>query len=311
MKKRSGLIRVRKFQHQLGSSLILVLLVVAGIITVVFGTQRVTLVQFSQSGREEDNLSAYYAAKAGIEDGLLRYRFNRDAQTQADRVYRYNATTGRVIGEVATTAAITNTPGYQPGHQYYDLSLQFKATAQHIDALGNPAFTPSAQIDKDDALELSGFATDPRAYFLRMAFKFVNDDGSSCTNNSAFVQIQRLTESGAITQYRADRIAGNIYDSAGQTANIQVNGGDLTTSIRFRPFHCGVQYAFATSRSNDGNGVGDNEGPTFDKLVADVTATGYYGSAKRTLLATVDRNTGRLISIYDFNALAGRNVQPR
>ena len=85
---------------KIGSSLVLVVVVMAVIITAVFSASRLALVQFNQANRDEDNIFAYYAAKAGIEDGLIRFRYNRDAETPTTtstppktKVQRYNLTT--------------------------------------------------------------------------------------------------------------------------------------------------------------------------------------------------------------------------
>src|SRR3990167_1356421 len=89
------------------SSLVLVVVVMAGIIIVVFGASRLTLVQYNQANRDEDNVFALYAAKAGIEDGLLRYRYNRNTETADTKVARYNLTTGFSAGEVAENSKPT------------------------------------------------------------------------------------------------------------------------------------------------------------------------------------------------------------
>lgn len=299
---------MRLYNHHHGSSLILVLLVIAGILTVVFGAQRVTLVQFSQSNREEDNVSAYYAARAGIEDGLIRYRFSRDAETVKDKVYRYNLTAGASMTEnVDEGSSIAN---YQPLNQYYDLSLNFK-TSQINMSNGQPVFGGDHQVADGDFLELTGFEPSEDDYYLHYAFRFVNADGTTCNSanlSKALVQIEQRTENNRIANHQAIAI-GEVYNSAIQQPNILISGANHTTSVRIRPYFCAVQYAFNTTESNN---TSANTDPviSFDSLTATIKSVGYFGSAKRTLLATVNRSTGRLIDIYDFNALAGQNVQP-
>lgn len=289
-----------------GSSLILVLLVIAGILTVVFGAQRVTLVQFSQSNREEDNVSAYYAARAGIEDGLIRYRFSRNAETTKDKVYRFNITAGEVVGQDIDPS----TPIGDPASQYYDLSMGFKTKQINMvsDSDPTPDFSKSLMLAKDNILELTGLAYGSTS-FLRSAFQFHDPiTGGVCTNAAAFVQIERRSEAEppTLAQFRAEKPAAvDTYDSSenGQP-NIQI---DTANSIRVRPYYCDVRYAFATALTT----AGKSGGPEFDSLTANITATGYFGAAKRKLLATVNRSTGRLIDIYDFNAFSGTgNVKP-
>jgi len=310
-------------KRQRASSLVLVVVVMAVVVSAVFGASRLTLVQFSQANRDEDNLLARYAAKAGIEDGLLRFRFNRDAETVGGKVFRFNLTrgiaTGDKSGEVAEDQPVSNSPQYNPIDQYYDMKMNFR-----VQALGDFAFKlrqdPKPIIKKDNTLELSGFEKQNAVYFLRVAFKFYDPNTTNkCTNGNAFVQIQRVVD-GAATPFsqitaRPTPTTG-IYDSRTTSDNnIEVNlispTPELATIFRFRPYYCDVAYAFATTTSPNGVGIKDNgtissdNGPFFGGLITSITSTGYYGSAKRTLVAEIDRSSGQLISIYDFNIYSG------
>ena len=128
---------MQKQGQQRGSALIMVMLVIAGITTIVFSTQRIALVQFSQSVREEDNLAAYYAAKAGVEDGLARYHFDKNTQTLVDKMFRFDLTAGTAPDpnesyEIPSNTSITDGVGgedFNPKHQYYDLVISYKTRA--------------------------------------------------------------------------------------------------------------------------------------------------------------------------------------
>src|SRR3989344_94296 len=285
------------------SSLVLVVVVVAGIIIVVFGASRLTLVQYNQSNRDEDNIFARTAARAGIEDGLLRFRYARDAETSANKVARYSLTTGVSAGEVDEGSKA----GFNPNEQYYDMKLNFR-----VQSLGDFDFNsnPLPIITKDNSIELTGFEDSPDPYFLRVAFKFYNPGTSNnCTDSNALVQIQRVAEGTAIPYEQVTaKPTNSLYDSLG--SNIQVNlisSTGLATTFRLRPYYCDVAYAFATTKLVNGRGV-DNDGgresdsgPLFGGLKTYITSTGYYGAAKRTLIAEIDRSSGQLLSIYDFN----------
>ena len=112
------------------SSLVLVVVVMAGIIIVVFGASRLTLVQYNQSNRDEDNIFALSAARSGIEDGLLRFRYNRNAETGEGKIVRFDLTRGQSpgdsAGEVLESQLITKTADYNPADQYYDMKLAFR-----------------------------------------------------------------------------------------------------------------------------------------------------------------------------------------
>lgn len=284
-----------------GSALVFVLIIIAGIVTVTIGTQRLSLVQFNQATREEDNTYAFYAAKAGIEDGLLRFRHERDTETSRDKVHRFDVTSGITAGEIDKDTAISQVTNYTPTDQYYDLAISFKASM-----IGNPdSMTASPVMKQDEEIELTGFPNNANPIYLRYAFKW--DDEVACRGKGAFVQIQQVTTPATGSSSLGQTVVrmpatGDTYQSRVSSSNLLLTPSTgLSSVIRMRAYHCPVQYGLRTATSN--NGVGG--GPEFDSLTTKIVATGYFGQAKRTLEATVDRKSGRLISIYDFNLYSG------
>lgn len=296
-------------QQKTGSSILMVLLIISGVLVVVFAAQRISLVQFSQSSREEDNILAYYAAKAGIEDGLARYRFNRDVQTLSGKAFRYGITSARypqtATFEVDNNEDLSSTAGlnYDPKEQYYDLEVKYKVPSIGIATNGTLDWASAKTAAKDTAVELTGFENraDNLPYYLRHAFQF------QCSDNRAFVQLEQITEGGQVLTQKQVRWGGNpIYDSMGVNENWDIKTtNDITTTLRFRPYFCDVKFALITSTTTSGSGVGTTRGPEIDSLTTVITATGYYGSSKRTLVAEVNRISGALIGIYDYNLYAG------
>jgi len=289
------------------SSLILVTLIMAGIVVIVFGTHRLTLVQFNQSTRDEDKLFAYHGAKAAVEDGLIRYRHNPDVETNAGKVQRVDLSAGRDLGEVDDNQAIPTVPGYEPTNQYYDLKINFK-----VERIGDFG-ADSPTLAKDDSIELTGFTipTAPdRAYYLNYRFEFLCPSGG-------LVQLQQIREEVSNVQTIYDQVTvrradgQNFFDSALNGENLFIrNLGDdqLVNSVRLRAYECDVKYSFQTV---DNINSTTPAGITFDGLTTYITATGYFAATKRTLIAEIDRQTGRLISIYDFNIYSGQgNITP-
>ncbi len=292
------------------SSLVLVVVVMAGIIIVVFGASRLTLVQYNQSNRDEDNIFALSAAKAGIEDGLLRFRYNRDAETGSTatgtKVARYNLTTGVSAGEVDENSKSS----FGLNEQYYDMKLNFRGGQ-----IGTFRDDTTYTVTKDDTLELTGFPVWTDKYYLRYRFDFVGT-GNECDN--ALVQIQQVQETSdsqqpiIYEQVTVKKLPATLtVDSKDLGANmfIRTNPGNspqlTTSSIRLRPYGCSVKYSLTTSKTENGDGQGGNKGPNFDNFKSTITSTGYYGAAKRTLIAEIDRTSGQLLSIYDFNIYSG------
>ena len=285
-----------------GSALVFVLIIIAGIVTVTIGTQRLSLVQFNQATREEDNTYAFYAAKAGIEDGLLRFRHERDVETSTNKVHRLNVTDGVTAGEISKDTLISQATDYSPTDQYYDLAINFKT-----ERIGEFNFSGTPPVmNQDQEIELTGFSNEVPSYFLRYAFRWQDEAG--CRAKDAFVQIQQINTPASTGDSLLGQtivrmpVSGNTYQSRATSSNLLITRTTgLSSVVRMRAYHCPVQFAANTTLSN--NGV--DGGPTFDSLTTKIVSTGYFGQAKRTLEATVDRKSGRLISIYDFNLYSG------
>lgn len=309
-----------------GSALIMVMLVIAGITTIIFATQRIALVQFSQSVREEDNLTAYYAAQAGIEDGLVRYRFERNTEIHEDsnnnRVkFRFdltNATFPRNPYEISSDIEITEgvNGNYDPKHQYYDLAMNYRTYRINISGTGSILDHTNSVIKKDEVLTLTGFPPSGSfTNYLRYVIWFI-DEPAGCPLDQAFItfQIIRTTETGGNIQRDSEQIVvKNIFHAttnrinSSNTSNLDVSSSGTSTvsSIRIRAFHCDIEYALASSKTATGNGSVADQGLEFDSLITEIISTGYFGSAKRTLIAQVDRQTGNLIGIFDYILYAG------
>ena len=297
---------------QRASALVMVILVLAGMLTAVFGTQRLVLVQYNQATSEEDNLLALYAAKAGIEDGLIRFRHQRNVETERDatetKVHRFNLTNGENLGEILENSGLN---GLTPNHQYYDLKINYRGLQ-----VGNFSnLDGSPPLAKDEVLELSGFPAGQ--YFLRLSLKFINCQG----NQSGIGQVETIKKDGGGNRiFDSDtlRPTNNLYDSAGGQLTVKGRQNqpisdqfETTTIFRLRALHCDLRYALATSKTSSGSGANPDAGPEFDTGTTTLTATGYYGRAKHTLVGRIDRTSGRLLGIFDFNVFAGGDILPK
>ena len=282
-----------------GSSLLLVLLITAGIVTIIFGTQRIALVQFSQTSREEDNIYALYAAKAGIEDGLIRYRYNKNVETNKN--FRFNLTNGTSLGEGKDSTAdpISSATGYSPTKEFYDLNIAYR-----VSQLGdlNDA-TKNVRIEKDQSVDITGFDTNSGVgYFMSYLIRF-DSISTGCT-----AEFQGYKESGISVPKNIDSTLADagtrIYNSSTAGNNNEVDLGQ--SLVRVTLIGCGADF-----QAQLVDGSGNPNGLLLDGQTTTITSTGYYGSSKRTLIASVDRRTGNLTRIYEFTAYSGQgNVSP-
>jgi|GEM_PF-1333904 len=303
-----------------GSALLIVMMVMAGLVTVVFGSQRVALVQYNQATAEEDSLYALYAAKAGIQDGLLRFRTERNVETSTNKVFRFNLTTGEsvrdsagIFTEVAqdTPVAKLNAPdykfSYRPNQQIYDLSISFRTQAQGAEDLTSVS---ASILTRGETLELSGFPPNlaSGAYYLR--YKLRQTD-AACQNGSVQIQSYRVLNDGTVFGYdqRLVDMASGEVDSRTNGSNLAIYDpvGSLSNTVRIRAYNCDVKYYLATALGSDSPGS-EPEAPQFDSQKTLIISTGYYGKSKKTLVAEISRTSGQLLGIYDYTIYAGRKI---
>lgn len=114
------MIKLRKINQE-GNALIVTLLVISVLASIAFTTSRLAISELRQTTQLEDSEMAYQSAEAGIESGLLLFRYNQDVElpnsnvTELDNVFfRYNLTDG---------VEISNTQEMDPNKQYYDLKI--------------------------------------------------------------------------------------------------------------------------------------------------------------------------------------------
>lgn len=256
-----------------GSSLLLVMLIIAGIITVVFSTQRLALVQFAQTGREEDNIQALYAAKSGIEDGLLRYRFNRDVELTNQA---YNLNTAEFKNNMTSLTKKAKDPSYE-------LQIQYKA-----DKIENIA------INSGESIDIAGIPNVTSALILHYEIDF-----NTCPSGSA-VQFQQLRQTSTelpatvytpliVTRVTDPKSSGDI-----DVKTAVAGSPSLTNIVRVRAVNCDVTL---TANLTGGQKI--------DGLQTKIISTGYYGSTKRTLVAEIDRRSGNIQDIYELTLYSG------
>ena len=143
---------VEGIKRSIGSALIIAFLLMAAISGVAFGIARLFYLDTSLGGIYEDSTVAYYAAESGIEEGLLRYRYNRNFEVAAetgsdylnyDKVNRNNLVSGKVNPNITKSGLITSATD-----QIYDLNMYYKARFYGNDINGN------GLLDKGDLINL-------------------------------------------------------------------------------------------------------------------------------------------------------------
>ncbi len=301
-----------------GFALLLTLIVIGVIGAVAFGVGYLTLHAYQATVRFQDSQSALEAAEAGIEDGLLRFRYDRNVQVPTAAmcaalpagsilpagatvdaeptditkfVLRVNLSTG-VLQCVDPTSSSVPTP--DPTQSVYDLKVYFKGSklGEFGSAdLANSKSTPT--VSKDEVLEIGGF-DNPSAINLLVQYNMIKEATSPPSTKRAIIEFfdrkgQPSTASLPIIVNKVDEFDFNGIQgsSIGLTSDI--------SAIRIRPIAGNAKIAAKVSGT----------AKPIDFGFTALESTGYSNSVKRRLVSTINRSNGKTTGIYNFVFFSG------
>lgn len=115
-----------------GSALIVAILIVAAIGAIAFSFGKILLLESTNASLYENGTVAYYAAESGIEEGFLRYRYDREAEVPfknwtlgEDKIYRSNLVTDFVYTGASNNGKSRTSLISGAGDEQYDLRMGF------------------------------------------------------------------------------------------------------------------------------------------------------------------------------------------
>ncbi len=293
------MIKMSKLKYQMskfkkGVAFLLTMLLVAIVSTIALAVGRLMVSELRMTTSLEESTAAYFAAEAGIEDGLLRLKSDRDIEvpTAPATLERKNITDpSRNVNPLASD-------------KYYELKI-FRTAAR----IGDPAnLDSSPQLFKDDVFEIS---SRQNATTLNLDYKVYNAQVDTSRRLNYGVEIIRIDIGGGITRWFCpDRTAvANGVEAQGSctpdisdeyTYHVWGIPFDATiVKVRIKPWGYGdnfhIRYAVTPLPA----------GSQIEQNFTTVQSTGYFGKTKRTLQAKVDRGTGQIISLFDFTVFQG------
>ena len=232
-----------------GSAILIAIMLVTAIGTIGFAFGRVLLQETATANLYENGVGAYYAAESGIEEGFLRYRYNRNEEVPfvnwklgetkvsrsnlTDRSYQMDQTTNDGIDRLTNSISDSS-------KQFYDLRMGFIGyknkwpffgydTDSDGQLMASDMVNPSAEFlyQKDQSLNIS-FPTN---------YNFFNSPGNDLTLFAKFGLIPKsksiveakviVKKSGGIPQQYKKMIT---YDLSGTMALLSP-GGDSASFI--------------------------------------------------------------------------------
>lgn len=319
-----------------GAALLITLVVVTVLGAITFSINRMVISEIKQITRLEDSEMAYQAAESGIEAGLLLYRYNKEVEVPSgipggmdEKQYyamRVNVTEGKL--EFDNLDINANLASFDKNKSYYDLRIWHKnyinedgnsveevtsnSCQKVTDANGvssypiycvpdNPAETNGTQsipaLAKDGSVEYNINKLDGKIYLkwgymnttptrpqkdqMRLEYTAYDVDGQIAENGKGK---ELFVYNDASMSQPGNVISLNTTNA--QDLRIKSWGGDLDN------------YKMILTSSN----------AKLDSRYTYIESTGYYASSKRKLKVKIDRQTGSIVSTYDFVLLSPGSI---
>ena len=308
---------VSHLNSQKGFALLLTLIVIGVIGAVAFGVGYLTLHSYSATVRFQDSQSALQAAEAGIEDGLVRFRYDRNTEVPtaamcaalpnptilpADQaeptdttkfVLRVNLTTKDDTQRLLCLDP-TKTPTPNPSDIVYDLKVSYKGSK--LGEFGSTDLASSQStptINKDDLIEISGFSN-PSSINLLVQYKMIQEAASPPSVKRAVIEF--LDKNGQSSQISQPIIVNKIDEfdfNASQGSSIGLTSD--VAAIRIRPIAGNAKIAAKISGT----------AKPIDFGISSFESTGYSNGVKRRLASSVNRSTGKTTGVYNFVLFSG------
>lgn len=267
-----------------GSAILIALFVMATVGVVAFGSTRTYISELHTTTNLTITDNAYYAAESGLEQGLLAYRENPNAQWSeqcSDPSIQCSRTGSSVDPTLDTPIAIKPdlangaTTKVKVGYLGGELdggSLKQDESRQITIPTGNSAtlnWTWATIDDTSTGIKACNVSQDHR---LRISY--INPDGTIDTNKTLDDTLPSQTIS-----------------------NISLTGSNGTI-IQIRPLGCDL-----SNYSVSGTNIIVNKGNTT------IDGIGEFGSVSRQLEAKIDRSTNQLLGIFDYTLYGKDSIQ--
>lgn len=286
-----------------GNALLITMVVITVIGTVGFGVSRIALSSLRNQNRLEDSASAYQAASAGIEDALLRWRFNKHVELPAvgsisGCTQSPNASSSaytRVNLTRGTIDACINPDEVVPPNVNeiaYDLKISFKR------APGEPEIVDSLLLSSGQSVP--GLARDEVAEY---SVKDIVAQGGD-------IKLQIVPEVTSLVNNLLEIIM--LDDHGAQTGKRLVTGAELSAMVSMpspvrivagtsliRLKYYGQDLRGYTVYPPESLGT-SGEGAVIDSRITNIESIGYFGGTKRKLQLSLDRFSGSTLQMFDF-----------
>lgn len=203
-----------------GSAMIIACLLIAAVGSVAFGIGRLFFIDLSLSDLYDSSIIAYYTSESGVEEGLLRYRYNKDTEVP---VFGYNTKVSR--NYLSNSSAVI--PSLDPKSEsavisdglekIYDLNINYTGRFYANDVDKNGCFTP-------DEIKDDSYATGENSVFYQKRDEAVKIDITK------YLDKVKNNDSGSRTLFRYDQTS----DSDNSFFEVKITGRVLGRLMEYK-----------------------------------------------------------------------------
>lgn len=304
--------------------MVIAFFLMAAIGGVAFGIGRIFVMDSAISNLYESGALAYYAAESGIEEGMLRYRYNQDYElplADTSKVKRFDLTAG---SNLAGNPYDPNTLVTNHAKKYYDLNVVNKAEFYAEDTNGDGTFNTTDfyaggyggagtpfRISRDEAVKIDvsdiiGSGADLKIYIAMRNFT----GGFNNSNSFIEAKVTGHKDPKFPKEFKKALVtAGNDNFEQSTTVTIDDTGrvdhfvrNNILNAIAgsvlndaehkelfLKPIGCDIDIALVPVNATE-----------MSSPWTTVKSIGYYGDATRTLTAKIDRQSGTVYDLFDF-----------
>jgi hypothetical protein len=286
-----------------GNALLITLVVVTLIGVIGLSSAQLALSSLKRQARLEDSAAAYQVALAGIEDGLLRWRHNRDVEAptggtciEAPTV-RTNYVERVVLADGATVTTpcvdVLTSPRPDSATPTYDLKIWYMhppgvledvRTVARSDGSSVPALKQDATVE----------------YRLRDAARGSVRIGVRPSSLSSVNHVIDLL--GLRGDVLVDKQPIRLPNADGYELNSDASTPSGVVQFTGEPDRLRLKF-FGSDLAR--YAIYPGEGGQISSRYTTIESTGYYGGVKRRLVAQLDRFGNALYAPFDFVLFAG------
>lgn len=311
-----------------GSAILIAIFMIAAVGGIAFAIGRLFMLDNNLANSYENSTIAYYAAESGIEEGFLRYRYNKNTDFPDSGKNIFNLDNNEYSPSADPGAVVAS-----PTERYYSLEERYKSMSygdleKRIASsdLNDSKYGKEYFVERDEAIKLDLSALNPSAgvvsYDLLVQFRNDANTGPCTSASPGFIELKILGKDDNITgkplkEYKIALAETGRINTGLRTGDYLSVAADASSVLVFENLYNQVISQLYTSRLLSGPEeifikpvlCGAKIGlrtslPSTEKLFPapynTIRSTGHYGNVTRTIEAKIDRQAGTVYDLFDY-----------